>query len=144
MPEENSKRLAETANRLYWGTSRPAGQLAHELGISRSKFYALIEPLALERKCDVCSGTLIFGSRTDREAGRGRCPDCGARVDVPIRVAEQAAATRAPAAPGGPGGPGPDSMARRHAIAPESRDLWISAAVGVAVGALVTAWLRRR
>lgn len=142
MPKENSKRLAETANRLYWGTSRPASQLADELGISRSKFYALIEPLALERTCAVCGGTLAFGSRTDREARRGRCADCGSLAEVAIAEAELAP-TRAEtaAAPAGEAGPG---EAVRCRAAPASRDLWISAALGLAVGLLVTAWWRRR
>ena len=141
MPEENSKRLAETANRLYWGSGRPAGQLADELGISRSKFYALIEPLTVERSCAACDGTLIFNSRTDREAGRGRCSACGSPVQVQL---EESARTAAREIPPMQGASRPAEIVRRHVSAPEGRDLWISAALGVAVGLLVTAWLRRR
>ena len=139
MPEGNSKRLAETANRLYWGTSRPAGQLADELGISRSKFYALIEPMAVERNCESCGGELTFSSRTDREAGRGRCPDCGTMIDVPVVAEPIVPATLTPEAEGGAA-----TFVRRHVAAPERRDLWITAAFGVAIGLLAAAWLRRR
>ena len=54
MPEGNSSRLAAKANKLYWQTSQPAGRLADELGISRSKFYALIEPIHLAVRCPDC------------------------------------------------------------------------------------------
>jgi len=141
MPEENSGRLAAKANQLYWQTSRPAGHLADELGISRSKFYALVEPLRIDMKCSACGAPLAFSSRSDREAGRGRCPECGATAEVP--------ADDIPAAP-----PVTTESPRTEATAdsgpgawvdlPGSRPLWLSAIAGVAVGMLVTALFRRR
>ena len=82
MSEENSGRLAAKANELYWQTSRPAGRLADELGISRSKFYALVEPLRIEIMCSACGAPLAFSSRSDRDSGRGQCSDCGAAETV--------------------------------------------------------------
>lgn len=150
MPDKNSKRLAETANRLYWGTSRPAGQLAEELGISRSKFYALIEPLELGQDCPACTGAVTFSSRTDREAGRGRCSDCGELMDITAEAAAPAADPTRPAprtAADSHDLPGPLQICIdtcRAAWQGENRQLWVSAAIGAAVGIWVTSWLRRR
>lgn len=137
MPEDNSARLAAKANRLYWQTSRPAGRLADELGISRSKFYALLEPLKLERKCPDCGAPLAFGSRSDREAGRGRCSACGASVNVPAEPM-RAPVAEPPAAESGGGD------ARGWLQLPGTRQLWITAIAGIAAGILITtAWRRR-
>ncbi len=141
MPDQDSSRLAAKANQLYWNTSRPAGHLADELGISRSKFYALIEPLRLEVMCQTCGAPIAFSSRSDREAGRGRCPDCGAVMQVSVAAAADAAPasrpTPAPTAAAPDGGPGPVSV-------PINRVLWVSAMAGTALGLLFTAWWRRR
>lgn len=137
MSEANSGRIAAKANEMYWHTSRPAGRLADELGISRSKFYALIEPLELEATCSECGAQLTFNSRTDREAGRGRCATCGAVTDVtPASASEEPEAPaiardRAPAS-----GPGDGVYG--------TRELWLSAIAGVATGMAITAWWRRR
>jgi endogenous inhibitor of DNA gyrase (YacG/DUF329 family) len=140
MPEANASKVAAKANQLYWGTSRPAGQLADELGISRSKFYALVEPLKLDVECPECGESLAFSSRSDREAGRGRCPECGAQSEI--------AEDERPAAP--------PPRQRRTAEArewsaldvwrdlPGDRQLWLVAIVGVAAGLLLTGWWRRR
>ncbi len=139
MPEQNSSRLAAKANQLYWQTSRPAGHLADELGISRSKFYALIEPLRLEVDCQACGAPLGFSSRSDREAGRGRCPECGALTQVTAGESDapEAAATKsAPSA----------STARELGtdITPQTRVLWATAIAGTALGIVFAAWWRRR
>lgn len=140
MPKGNSSRLAAKANKLYWGTSRPAGHLADELGISRSKFYGLIEPLPLDARCEACSAPLTFASRSDRDAGRGRCPECGTVVDVP---AETATARPVKARP-----PQTDTLSGTavwsRITLPGTRELWLTAIVGVAAGLLATAWWRRR
>ena len=140
MPEGNSGRLAAKANKLYWGTARPAGHLAEELGISRSKFYALIEPLQLDAACEACGAPLTFGSRSDREAGRGRCPECGAVAQLPAETAASAPAKAKPA------GADPDALAaiRSRLTLPGTRELWLTAIAGVALGLLATAWWRRR
>jgi ribosomal protein S14 len=141
MREENSGRLAAKANELYWHTSRPAGHLADELGISRSKFYALIEPLRLEAKCEACGTPLAFSSRSDREAGRGRCPQCGATADVATeRISAPPPAQPEPAAAEPPARPRTGSRIEL----PGSRELWLSTLAGVAVGMLLTALWRRR
>ncbi len=140
MPKGNSSRLAAKANKLYWGTSRPAGHLADELGISRSKLYGLIEPLQLDAQCEACAAPLIFGSRSDRDAGRGRCPECGTVVDVP---AESATARPLKAEP-----QQTDTLdlaaIRSRITLPGTRELWLTAVAGVAAGLLATAWWRRR
>jgi hypothetical protein len=142
MSEENSGRLAAKANQLYWQTSRPAGHLADELGISRSKFYALIEPLKIQVECAACGAPLSFSSRSDREAGRGRCQECGATADIPVE--------QIPAAPSLAGEPSlaketpSETKPRGWLELPGSRELWLTAIAGAALGILVTALLRRR
>lgn len=137
MSEANSGRIAAKANEMYWHTSRPAGRLADELGISRSKFYALIEPLQLEATCSECGAPLTFNSRTDREAGRGRCTSCGEVTDV-----TPASASDERERPGTVPHPA-------HASEPAdgvygTRELWLTAIAGVATGMAITAWWRRR
>jgi hypothetical protein len=141
MSEENSGRLAAKANQLYWQTSRPAGHLADELGISRSKFYALIEPLGIEVKCSACGTPLAFSSRSDRDAGRGRCPSCGATTDVPADdafVAPQADLEPSSAPPP------PETGIGAWVELPGNRQLWLVAIAGAVTGMLVTALFRRR
>lgn len=142
MPDENVPVLAAEANRLYWQTTRPAGRLADELGISRSKFYALIEPLPLAVKCEVCGSFLAFSSRTDREGGRGRCPNCGHEAEV---APEDIPALEAEA------GGEPDTVDEPAAVplpelasGLENRELWLSALGGVAMGLLAGALWRKR
>ncbi|MEE9133420.1 MAG: hypothetical protein V3U13_07655 [Gemmatimonadota bacterium] len=141
MPEDNSGRLAAKANQLYWQTSRPAGHLADELGISRSKFYALIEPLRVKVKCPACGAALAFSSRSDREAGRGRCPECGATADIP--AAEMPAVPALTAEPPSVK-PASDTGIGAWMELPGSRKLWLTAITGVAVGILMTGLFRRR
>ncbi len=141
MSEENSGRVAVKANQLYWQTSRPAGHLADELGISRSKFYALIEPFRIEVKCSACSTPLAFSSRSDREAGRGRCPECGTTTDVPAD--EALVATSSDAEPSSKPAP-PESGIGAWVDLPGNRQLWLVAIAGAAAGMLVTALIRRR
>ncbi len=147
MPEQNSKRLAATANRLYWQTSKPAGQLAEDLGISRSKFYALIEPLTLEQTCTACDGALAYSSRSDRQSGRGRCSDCGTVAVVSVKEAPVRAPARQKQRPPRPPRPLKEASDERvlpPALPTDSRPLWITAAVGVTIGLLLATWLRRR
>jgi rubredoxin len=139
MPEPSAGRVAAKANQLYWNTNRPAGRLADQLGISRSKFYGLIEPLALDATCPECGAGLVFTSRSEREAGRGRCPACGGVTDLSSGAE---AAVAPPAAPAEldelratPAHPGP------WLGAPE---LWVAALCGALAGALIATWWRRR
>ncbi|UCF18346.1 MAG: hypothetical protein JSU87_10340 [Gemmatimonadota bacterium] len=136
MSEDNSSRLAANANQLYWHTTRPAGRLADELGISRSKFYALIEPLRLQIECATCGTPLAFNSRSDREAGRGQCPSCGAVAHVP----EAPETVFAPTAYHPP----PPAGVRQWLVLPGTRELWVSAIAGAAAGLLISGWWRRR
>jgi hypothetical protein len=146
MPDENAERLAAQANELYWHTSRPAGRLADELGISRSKFYALIRPLQLDVTCGTCGAPLAVGSRSDREAGRARCTGCGATA----HVADEQLRTHAPSGPlprtetadaDAPARPSTDLPA---IDLPGGREIWLSALAGLAAGLLVAALWRRR
>jgi hypothetical protein len=139
MSEENSGRLAAKANELYWQTSRPAGRLADELGISRSKFYALVEPLRIEIMCSACGAPLAFSSRSDRDSGRGQCSDCGAAETVPtehIPAPLDAEATDQPARS--------ETGLTSWIELPGNRDLWLSALAGVAAGLLISTLWRRR
>lgn len=153
MRDTNPGKLGTNANVLYWQTARPAGELADELGISRSKFYALIEPVRTGLTCEACEGQLVFASRTDREAGRARCAECAATAEVdPEQVAsietapsETETVVTAPESKDGtqPGDLLPRSLTRSLAR-PEHRELWVLAACGVVVGLLAAAWVRRR
>lgn len=142
MPQAYPDRLARKANQLYWESSRPAGQLAAELGVSRSKFYAMIEPLELERRCEACKGALVFGSRTDREAGRARCLECGSTYEVTLEPVAEETIVESPAAEKS-AAPSPQRIPRVGSEL-DSRDLWLTAACGMVVGLLAFAWFRRR
>ncbi len=143
MPQAYPDRLARKANQLYWESSRPAGQLAAELGVSRSKFYAIIEPLELENRCEVCKGNLVFGSRTDREAGRARCLECGSSYEVTLEpAAPETAPVEEPAA--GKGAAPSRELVPRAGPELDSRDIWLTAACGMVVGLLAFVWFRRR
>jgi hypothetical protein len=137
MDEENSSRVAAQANQLYWQTSRPAGRLADDLGISRSKFYALIEPLHLDVACTACGATLAFSNRSDREAGRGSCIQCGAMQ----AVAPELIPARQPSEP-----PTTESQSalRPGSRPPGSPELWLSALAGLTLGLLIAGLWRRR
>lgn len=138
MAEDNVSELAAKANRLYWQTTRPAGHLADELDVSRSKFYALIEPLRLGLKCEICGALLAFNSRSDRDAGRGRCPECGHIAAVPAEAMPRTAEQRAPP----PAAPEP--AVDPATATSETTDLWLSALAGVALGLLAGALWRRK
>lgn len=138
MTEDNLNELAAKANRLYWQTTRPAGHLADELDVSRSKFYALIEPLRLGVTCDICGDLLAFNSRSDRDAGRGRCPACGHTAQVPAEAIP-------PTVEGNPPPPSaPEAAVSAATATAETGDLWLSALAGVALGLVAGAVWRRR
>lgn len=136
MPEIDSPNLAARANRLYWTSDRSAAAVADELGISRSKLYALIEPLPVDRICERCGGEMAFSNRTDREAGRARCTDCDARTEVP----SDAAVTPEPEGDDPTPETGPGPLDDLEAV----QGLVLGAACGLAAGFLAGAWLRRR
>lgn len=131
-PESESGRLADRANRLYWDTDRSAADVARELGISRSRLYALVQALPTGQACPECRATLVYSNRTEREAERGRCPECGATAEIEI------------AAPSPPAdaGEAPAEEADRTAIDAAS-SLLVGAAAGLAAGFLAGAWFRR-
>lgn len=139
MSEESSSRVAAQANQLYWQTSRPAGRLADDLDISRSKFYALIEPLRLGVACASCGSDLAFSNRSDREAGRGRCINCGAIQTVPSGSAQ----AQIPSAPT-PVTTDSESTPRPLSYLPGDREVWISALAGLTLGLLIASLWRRR
>ena len=142
MPEGNSSRLAAKANKLYWQTNQPAGRLADELGVSRSKLYAMIEPIHLDAICSSCDTELIYSSRSDRQSGRGHCPECGKVTEV--AAAPKAKAT-APAKADEPAVRLPSaSTVRDWAASTGPRELWAVALIGAAAGLLAAAWWRKR
>jgi hypothetical protein len=132
MSDSSSDGLSARANRLYWETDRAAAEIADDLGISRSKLYALIEPLPLTRSCAECEGPLVFSNRTDREAGRGRCVDCAETTDVPPGAAV--------APPVADPEPAPETV--DGGIDPTA-GLLLGATAGLAIGFLAGAWIRR-
>lgn len=138
MPEESSSRVAAQANQLYWQTSRSAGRLADDLGISRSKFYALIEPLRLGVACTTCGADLAFNNRSDREAGRARCTSCGASQAVPAeRVQAGVRTAELPAT-------APETVSRPLSRLPGNSELWLSALAGLTLGLVIAGLWRRR
>jgi hypothetical protein len=123
MPEGNSSRLAAKANKLYWQTSQPAGRLADELGVSRSKLYAMIEPI---------------------HPGRGHCPECGKVTEVAAAPKTKAKAT-APAKADEPAVRLPSATTVRDwASSTGPREIWAVALIGAAAGLLAAAWWRKR
>ena len=138
MPEESSSRVAAQANQLYWQTSRPAGRLADDLGISRSKFYALIEPLSVGVVCTSCGAGLAFSNRSEREAGRGRCTGCGATQAVPAERVQARVGTAEPPATES------DAVTQPLSRLPGNPELWLSAFAGLTLGLVIAALWRRR
>ncbi len=149
MRDTNPDKLTARANKLYWETARPAGELADDLGISRSKFYALIKPVRTGLTCNVCDGPLVFASRSDRDARRARCAECAATAEVdPEQVASiETAPSETGAvvvATDSRDGTQHGDLLRHGLTGSEHRDLWVLAACGVVVGLLAAAWVRRR
>lgn len=138
MPEMDSPNFAARANRLYWSSERSAAAIAEELGISRSKLYALIEPLPVDRTCTTCGGTMAFSNRTDRQAGRARCTDCGATI---TGVPTDAGAAPGPPEPDLDAGLAEEMLAEPNGVA---AGLLVGAACGLAVGLIAGTWIRRR
>jgi hypothetical protein len=138
MPQENPSRVAAQANQLYWQTSRPAGRLADDLGISRSKFYALIEPLRLGVACAECGADLAYGNRSEREAGRGRCTGCGAIQSVPPEQVEARIQSMQP-----PATAGSETLSPSISPLPGGSELWLSALAGLTLGLLIAGLWRR-
>ncbi len=144
MPDDNAQRLASKANELYWHTGRPVGRLADELGISRSKFYALIHPLQLDVACPTCGAPLAVGSRSDREAGRARCTGCGTAIQLANDKIAPRPTTTPRKAPARAATPSPPPAGPHRLELPGGAEIWLSALAGLAAGLLVGAFWRRR
>lgn len=135
MSDSRDGNLAARANRLYWHTDRSAADVAEELGISRSKLYAVIDPLPLDEVCEICGGSLVFTNRTDREGGRAHCSSCGAILDVaPQPLQNRVVSDRRDDDQASSGYPSPTFL----------QDLSLGALCGLAVGLLAGTWVRRR
>jgi uncharacterized Zn finger protein (UPF0148 family) len=100
----------------------------------------MIEPIHLDVACPSCDTELIYSSRSDRQSGRGHCPECGKvtavtaveKAPAPKRPEEHA--VRLPSA----------STVRDWAASTGPRELWAVALLGAAAGLLAAAWWRKR
>ncbi len=76
---ENDRRNVDEANRLYWDSDASVASIAQELGWSRRALYDAIEPLPIERTCDVCGTPLVYANRSARASGSATCAACASR-----------------------------------------------------------------
>jgi predicted RNA-binding Zn-ribbon protein involved in translation (DUF1610 family) len=68
----------ERVQALYWHSDRGVNSIADELGLSKSRLYELIRPLAADVPCPECGSTLAYDNRTARDRGEAACPNgCG-------------------------------------------------------------------
>ncbi len=123
--------LIEQANELYWRSERSVNQIVDEMELSKSRLYALIQPLPAGRSCPGCGEGLVFPHRTAMEKGFLSCPACGFEADrasLPEAVVPHSDDHTAV-----------ESRGRRGS----RRILWASALLGIAAG-LYVATRRRR
>lgn len=86
MDDEN--RAASEANRLYWESDAPVGEIATRLELSRRALYDALRPLPTGEECPRCGGALGYPNRSARASGLAICADCGA--EGPAERAEAA------------------------------------------------------
>lgn len=131
------------AHQLYWYSDASVNQIAEELGVSKGRLYGYIRPLPSGLACPECGTEMVYSNRTAREQGVLSCPECGyeeAEPSVGEDVREAAPHT------------GPVRRERRIPRPSRPRepaafptDLVVGGAlVGVALGAAVAFYLRRR
>ena len=78
------------ANRMYWETELPVGEIAARLDLSRRALYDAIRPVPAPGNCSVCGTALVYPNRSRRDQARTSCPNCGAETAAaaPERDAE--------------------------------------------------------
>jgi len=71
------------ANRLYWHTEQPVGDIAARLDLSRRALYEAIRPVPAEGQCGSCGAPLEFIKRSSRMHGLATCSSCGRQASAP-------------------------------------------------------------
>lgn len=74
---------AAEANRLYWDTDLPVGEIASRLDLSRRALYDAIRPVPATGRCARCGTRLEYPNRSSRDQGRATCRRCGSEVTSP-------------------------------------------------------------
>jgi len=120
---------AAEANRLYWETEQPVGDIAAQLDLSRRALYDAIRPIPAEGQCATCGAALEFTKRSSRLHGLATCSSCGAQ-------AASAAQTKRETEPWTWSPPSRTTSAARPAQPPQS--VWVLGAAALA-GALLAA-----
>jgi hypothetical protein len=75
---DDGKNVASEANRLYWQTEVPVGEIATQLELSRRALYDALDPLPTGQTCGECGGAIGYPNRSARAAGLAICDSCGA------------------------------------------------------------------
>ncbi|NJD09274.1 MAG: hypothetical protein FIB01_02140 [Gemmatimonadetes bacterium] len=121
---------AAEANRLYWETELPVGDIAARLDLSRRALYEAIRPVPADGQCAACGATLEYSKRSSRTHGLATCSSCGAQAAASGTAAERETEpwTWSP----------PTRMARGSLLAGPAPSMWVLAGAALA-GALCAA-----
>lgn len=148
----------EEANRLYWHTDLGVNQIAEEMGLSKGALYNLVAPLPSGVACPDCAAELVHPNRTARDKGFLTCPSCGFEEERSVLEGRGEGSPRRAAVPPRPDGPaggggavdpgegkgGEAAPGPRLRLTRDSARLVLgSGLVGMAVGILLSRWLRR-
>jgi len=68
---------AAEANRLYWETELPVGDIAARLDLSRRALYEAVRPIPAGGRCPSCGSALEYLKRSSRAHGLATCAACG-------------------------------------------------------------------
>jgi len=82
---------AAEANRMYWETELPVGEIADRLDVSRRALYDAIRPVPAAGQCGSCGAPLQYANRSRRDQGRATCGSCGVETDAPAPPAPSTA-----------------------------------------------------
>lgn len=74
---------AAEANRLYWETEMPVGDIASRLDLSRRALYEAIRPVPAGGRCPSCGSPLEYPKRSSRAHGLATCSACGLQAPPP-------------------------------------------------------------
>lgn len=120
---------AAEANRLYWETELPVGDIAARLDLSRRALYDAVRPVAAAGNCASCGATLEYTKRSSRTHGLATCSSCGAQAAEPAaREPETEPWTWSP----------PSRMAHGSLLAGPPPSVWVLGGAALA-GALLAA-----
>jgi hypothetical protein len=79
----SSTETAAEANRLYWETDLPVGDIAARLDLSRRALYEAIRPTPAPGRCATCGSTLEYVKRSSRTHDLANCSACGQQTAPP-------------------------------------------------------------